>query len=281
MIPVASGTVWINGSLVDPTAATVSVFDHGFTVGDGVFETLRTIGGRPFAVRRHLERLRRSAERLGIDVPLSDGPLRQVVDEVVAAAALPEARLRITVTAGVGTAGSRRDGAEPTLVVVAGPLAPWAAEATAVTVPWPRNEMSALAGVKTTSFAENVHALAEARKVDADEAILPNTRGDLCEGTGTNVFVATGGVLVTPPLMAGCLPGVTRALVLDVVPEADEDDVPMPRLADATEVLLTSTTRDVQPLRLLDGRPLPGAEGPWAQRAAAALADLQSREIDP
>lgn len=281
MSGVAAGAVWMDGSLVDPAVASVSVFDRGFTVGDGVFETLRTIGGRPFAVGRHLERLRRSADRLGIDVPLSDPALRGVLDQVVAATGLPEVRLRVTVTGGVGGAGSRRDGGDPTLVVVGGPLAPWPAETTAVTVPWPRNELSALAGAKLTSYADNVHALAEARKVDASEAIMANTRGNLCEGTGTNVFVVLDGLLVTPPLMAGCLPGVTRALVLEVVPEADEDDVPMPRLADATEVLLTSTTRDVQPLRMLDGLPLPGVDGPWAQRTMSALADLQARDLDP
>jgi branched-chain amino acid aminotransferase len=281
MVAMSAAAVWLDGSLVDPDEASVSVFDHGFTVGDGVFETLKTIGGRPFAVRRHLERLRDGAARLGIDVPLSDPALRAVIDQVVDAGGLPEARLRVTVTGGPGIAGTGRSGGTPTLVVSAGPLAAWDAEETAVTVPWPRNERSALAGVKTTSFAENVHAQAEARKVDASEAILPNTRGNLCEGTGTNVFVVLDGDLVTPPLMAGCLPGVTRALVLEVVPEADEDDVPMARLADASEVLLTSTTRDVQPLRMLDGRPLPGVDGPWAKRATAALADLQGREIDP
>jgi branched-chain amino acid aminotransferase len=276
-----STAVWLNGSLVDPDAASVSVFDHGFTVGDGVFETLKTIDGVPFAVRRHLGRLRHGAARLGLDVPLPDPALRAVIDEVVAAAGLAAARLRITVTGGVGPAGTGRTGGRPTLVVAAGPLQPWPAETTAVTMPWPRNEMAALAGVKVTSFAENVHALAEARKVDASEAILPNTRGNLCEGTGTNVFAVVDGVLVTPPLMAGCLPGVTRALVLEVVPDADEDDVPMPQLAEADEVLLTSTTRDVQPLRMLDGRPLPGVHGSWAQRAMAALADLQARDLDP
>jgi branched-chain amino acid aminotransferase len=281
MVAMSAAAVWLDGSLVDPDEASVSVFDHGFTVGDGVFETLKTIGGRPFAVRRHLERLRDGAARLGIDVPLSDPALRAVIDQVVDAGGLPEARLRVTVTGGPGIAGTGRSGGTPTLVVSAGPLAAWDAEETAVTVPWPRNERSALAGVKTTSFAENVHAQAEARKVDASEAILPNTRGNLCEGTGTNVFLVLDGDLVTPPLMAGCLPGVTRALVLEVVPEADEDDVPMARLADASEVLLTSTTRDVQPLRMLDGRPLPGVDGPWAKRATAALADLQGREIDP
>lgn len=276
-----SGSVWVNGAIVAPGDATVSVFDHGFTVGDGVFETLKTIDGVPFAVRRHLGRLRSGAERLGLDVPLPDPALRAVIDEVVAATGLASARLRITLTGGVGGAGTRRSGGRPTLVVAAGPLDPWPAEVTAVTVPWPRNERSALAGVKVTSFAENVHALAEAGKVDASEAIMPNTRGNLCEGTGTNVFVAVEGALVTPSLMSGCLPGVTRSLVLEVVPDADEEDLPMEVLGRADEVLLTSTTRDVQPLRMLDGRPLPGVDGPWAQRARAALADLQARDLDP
>jgi branched-chain amino acid aminotransferase len=276
-----AGAVWLNGRLVPPEEALVSVFDHGFTVGDGVFETLKVVGGRPFAVRRHLERLARSASGLGVPVPLTETRLRAVIDEVVAAAGLDLARLRITLTAGVTPLGSGRAEGEPTLVVVAGPLAPWPAETAAVTVPWPRNERSPLAGVKATSYAENVIALAEAHKVGASEAIVPNTVGNLCEGTGTNVFAVIGGELVTPPLLSGCLAGVTRALVLDLLPDADEADVPMAALAGADEVLLTSTTRDVQPLRLLDGRPLPGVDGPWAQRAMAAIADLQSRDLDP
>lgn len=273
--------VWLDGEMVGPDDAVVSVFDHGFTVGDGVFETLKVVGGRPFAVRRHVERLHRSARGLGIDVPLTDAALRRVIDQVVAAAGLDLARLRITLTAGVTPLGSSRTGGEPTLVVAAGPLTPWEADTTAVSVPWPRNDRSAVAGVKTTSYAENVVALAEARKVGATEAVLANTRGNLCEGTGSNVFVVIGGRLVTPPLMAGCLAGVTRALVLELLPDADEHDVPFAALAEADEVLLTSTTRDVQPLRQLDGRALPGVGGPVARRAMAAVADLQARDLDP
>jgi branched-chain amino acid aminotransferase len=280
-----AGAVWIGGRLVAPADAVVSVFDHGFTVGDGVFETLKVVGGRPFAVRRHLERLHRSAQGLGLNVPLTEAALRRVVDEVVGAAGLATgrgaARLRITLSAGGAPLGSRRGGGEPTLVVAAVPLAPWDAETTAVSVPWPRNERSAIAGVKATSYAENVVALAEARKVGATEAIMPNTRDQLCEGTGSNVFVSIGGRLVTPSLLSGCLGGVTRALVLELLPDADEEDLPMAALADADEVLLTSSTRDVQPLRALDGRPLPGVDGPFARRASAALADLQSRDLDP
>lgn len=277
----SSGAVWLNGTMVDPDEAVVSVFDHGFTVGDGVFETVKVMGGRPFALRRHLERLHRSADGLGLDVPVTDATLRTIVDRVVEAAGLDLARLRITLSAGLTPLGSARAGSEPTLVVAATPLVPWEDETTVVTAPWPRNERSPIAGVKATSYAENVVVLAEAHKVGATEALVPNTRGNLCEGTGSNVFVVVEGRLLTPPLMAGCLPGVTRALVLELLPDADEEDIPMAALDRADEVLLTSTTRDVQPVRVLDGRPLPGVAGPVARRAMAAITDLQARDIDP
>jgi len=276
--------VWLDGAILDATEAKISVFDHGLTVGDGVFETIKVIGGRAFALRRHVERLHRSAGGLGLDVPLGDSRLRAAIDDLLAAASAGEAetaRLRITVTGGVAPPGSGRGTAGPTLIIAVAPLDPWEADTVAVTVPWPRNERSAVAGLKTTSYAENVVALAEARKVGATEAIIPNLAGDLCEGTGTNVFVVRGGVLSTPPLLGGCLAGVTRALLLEELPDADEDNVPMTALPEADEVLLTSSTRDVQPLRMLDGRELPGIEGPVAKRAIDAIADLQARDLDP
>jgi branched-chain amino acid aminotransferase len=276
--------VWLDGAILDATEAKVSVFDHGLTVGDGVFETIKVIGGRPFALRRHIERLHRSARGLGLDVPLDDSRLRAAIDDLMAAVLAGEAqtaRLRITVTGGLAPPGSGRGTAGPTLIIAAAPLDPWEADTIAVTVPWPRNERSAVAGLKTTSYAENVVALAEARKVGATEAIMANLSGNLCEGTGTNVFVVRRGVLSTPPLLAGCLAGVTRALLLEELPDADEDNMPMTALPEADEVLLTSSTRDVQPLRMLDGRELPGIEGPVAKRAIDAIADLQARDLDP
>jgi branched-chain amino acid aminotransferase len=280
--PRSSGrAVWLDGTLVDPDAAAVSVFDHGLTVGDGVFETLKVIDGRPFAIGRHLERLERSATGLGLNLPMDAARLRVAVDEVLAAAGPSAGRMRITLTGGPAPLGSGRGDHGPTLIIAATPVNPWEPDTVAVTVPWPRNERSAVAGLKTTSYAENVVALAEAAKVGATEAIFANLAGNLCEGTGTNVFAVFGDRLVTPPLLAGCLAGVTRALLLELLADADEENVPMAKLADADEVLLTSSTRDVQPLRQLDGRDLPGAAGPVARRVKAALTDLQSHTLDP
>jgi branched-chain amino acid aminotransferase len=277
-----SGMVWLDGSILDAAKAKVSVFDHGLTVGDGVFETIKLIGGRPFALRRHIERLHRSARGLGLDVPLGDARLRDAIDDLLAAAPAGDVgRLRLTVTGGVAPPGSGRGTSGPTLIMAVAPLEPWEPDTVAITVPWPRNERSAVTGLKTTSYAENVVALAEARRVGATEAIMANLAGNLCEGTGTNVFVVRGGVLSTPPLLAGCLAGVTRALLLEELPDADEDNLPVAALPEADEVLLTSSTRDVQPLRVLDGRELPGADGPVAKRAIDAIADLQARDMDP
>ncbi len=273
-------TVWINGALREDSEATVSVFDHGLTVGDGVFETLKVVAGVPFALTRHLDRLRRSAA--GLRLPDPDlGRLRAGVVHLLAAADQPDrARLRITVTGGESPLGSERG--DDGLTVMAA-LAGWSARgasADVVTVPWPRNERGALAGLKTTSYAENVLALGYARERGADEAIFGNIAGNLCEGTGTNVFVVSGGRLLTPPLTAGCLAGVTRGLVIEWV-GAEEEDLALDALGAADEAFLTSTTRDVQPVRAVNGVPLPAAAGPVTRRAAEAFAARSAAQPDP
>ncbi len=198
--------VWLDGRLVDEIDARVSVFDHGFTVGDGVFETIKTYRGRPFAVRRHLERLEASAAGMGLQAPPGD-VLRAALDEVASANGLVDAALRITLTGGPGPMGSARGDAGTTAVVAPGLLPAWPPTAAVAVVPWPRNERGALAGLKTTSYGENVVALAWARQRGADEAVFCNLAGNLCEGTGTNVFVATQGRLVTPPSARAASPG--------------------------------------------------------------------------
>ncbi len=271
--------VWINGALVPAAEATVSAFDHGLTVGDGVFETLKAVGGEPFATRRHLDRLRRSAAGLGLTVPATDDDLRAAMADVLASHDLPLARVRVTVTGGPAPLGSERGAAGATIVIAVGPLAAAAASTAVCVVPWPRNERGAMAGIKTTSYAENVVALAFAKERGCTEAIFATTTGLLCEGTGSNVFVAIDGQLRTPPLTSGCLAGVTRELVLEVT-DAIEADIPMEAFLAADEVFLTSTGRDVQGVHRIDDREL-GTPGPQTEAAAAALAARAAACTDP
>ena len=272
--------VWLNGSLVDESAALVSVSDHGLTVGDGVFETLKTYAGHPFAMRRHLERLASSAAGMGLTGLPGADVLRTALCAVASANGLDDATLRITVTSGPGPLGSARGDAGPTVVVAPGRLPAWPAAVDVAVVPWPRNERGALAGLKTTSYGENVVALALAHEQGAGEAIFANLGGELCEGTGSNVVVAVGGRLVTPSLRSGCLAGVTRALVIEACGVV-EDDLPLSALALAPEAFLTSTTREVQPIRAVDGRLLASAPGPLTTAAAASFSSLAASTPDP
>jgi branched-chain amino acid aminotransferase len=276
--------VWVSGALVEESDARISPFDHGLLTGDGVFETLRVYGGVPFAWRRHLERLGRSASGLGLAVPPGD-ELRRAATAVIEANDLSDARLRVTVTGGPAPLGSDRGDAAPTVVVAASTLADRPEAVAVATVPWPRNERGALTGLKTISYGENVRALAVAAAAGAGEAIFANTKGELCEGTGTNVFVVAGGVLRTPPEASGCLLGVTRALVLELAPglglKAAETDLPLSALADADEAFITSSTREVQAISAVDGRALPAAPGPLTTRLAEAFTALVAENLDP
>ncbi|MFI9329104.1 aminotransferase class IV [Kitasatospora sp. NPDC052868] len=271
-------TSWVNGSLVDSHAAAVSVLDHGLTTGDGVFETMKAVDGRAFAVTRHLDRLTRSARGLGLPDPDHE-LVREGCEQVLAANPMPLGRLRITYTGGRSPLGSERGDDTPTLVVAIAAAAQ-RPDATAVaTVPWRRNEHSAVAGLKTTSYAENVVALAAAHRVGASEALLANTAGLLCEGTGSNVFLVLGGRLVTPTLASGCLAGITRQLVIDWC-GAEEVDLPLSALQDAEEILLTSTLRDVQAVSRVDDRDLPGP-GPVTAKAMAVFTERSGDDLDP
>ena len=272
--------VWVNGRLLDdPVEAVVSVSDHGLTVGDGVFEAVKVVEGRPFALTRHLRRLGRSAAGLGLPAP-DETRVREAVSAVLAGSAAPLGRLRITYTGGPAPMGSGRAAhASPTLVVALGPLEPRTTPSAAVTVPWPRNERGALAGLKTTSYAENVVALAYAAARGGDEAIFANLAGHLCEGTGSNVFYAVDGELRTPTLASGCLAGITRELLLewcDVV----EVDEPIEVLGSADEVFLASTTRDVQWVARLDSRTW-DEPGPLTRRAAETWREREAEHLDP
>lgn len=255
---------WVNGVISPVDEAVVQVVDHGFTVGDGVFETLKIEQGVPYALTRHLRRLRRSA--MGLALPPPDETLvRQAVREVCQRHPYDLGVLRITYTSGPGPLGSVRGDQGCTLTVVSMPGRPWPASTRIHVSRWPRNERSPLAGLKTTSYAENAVALAAAKQTGASEAVMGNLAGELCEGTGSNVFVVVAGRVLTPPLSSGCLAGVTRGLVLDWF-DVQEVNLPLSVLATADEVFLTSCTRDIHPVHAVDDREIPV----WPVTAAMA-----------
>jgi branched-chain amino acid aminotransferase len=278
---------FVNGELLAADQAVLSVFDHGLVVGDGVFETVLVRHGRPVLLGRHLERLAASAAGLGLEPP-DPAVVTAAAEQVLGSEELALGRLRITYTAGPGPLGSGRRAVPRSLVVLAEAADPAPASCRVAVVPWTRNERGALAGLKTTSYAENARALAWAAGQGADEAIFANTAGNLCEGTGSNVFVVLrrserdgageggageGGAgdaeVLTPPLTAGCLAGVTRSLALQC--GASEGNVAIDdfRAEHLLEAFLTSTVRGVQPIAAIDGAALASCPGP----ATAAIAE--------
>jgi branched-chain amino acid aminotransferase len=271
--------LWVNGALTDADDARVSVFDHGLTVGDGIFETVKAVHGQPFALTQHLDRLTRSARGLGLPDPDHD-EVGHACAAVLEANPMALGRLRITYTGGTSPLGSDRGTEGPTLVVALGETERRPDTTAAITVPWTRNERGALAGLKTTSYGENVVALARASEQGASEALFTNTVGQLCEGTGSNVFVVLDGELYTPPLSSGCLAGITRALTVEWA-GARETDLPFDVLDRADEVFLTSTLRDVQAVGRIDGRVLAHAPGPVTAKAMRIFEERAAADSDP
>lgn len=274
----------IDGALVDVEAPQLLVSDRSLTVGEGVFETLITSRGQAFALRRHLERLRQSANILGLAVPMGDDGIAEAVAGVIEAATAvtsgQDFRLRITVLGGPGAAGTTTASLHPTVLVTAAARTAWPPTETVVRSLWPRNERAPTAGAKTTAYADNVVVARWAVSQGAGEALMPNLAGNLCEATAANVFVGHDGVLVTPTLASGCLGGVTRGLLLELG-VAVERDVPFEALATTTEAFLSSTTRHVHPIASIDGSALPACPGPLTQVASEAFDELFATTPDP
>ena len=275
--------VWVDGRLVAPDERAVSALDHSVTVGDGVFETAKVVDSRPFALTRHHRRLLRSAAGLGLPAP-DLARIDEGIAAVLAGDPIPFGRLRYSVTGGIGPLGSDRSGAELTYIVLAAPQPEPPASGALAVVPWTRNERSAVAGLKTTSYAENVVALARAQSAGAVEAVFANTRGELCEGTGSNIFVVVDGEVLTPPVDSGLLPGITRGLVIEWGRAAGipvrETALPLSVVQEADEVFITSSTKDILPVHAVDDRSLPAAH-PVTDALVDVFRTNAAKDLDP
>jgi branched-subunit amino acid aminotransferase/4-amino-4-deoxychorismate lyase len=254
-------TVWINGRLRRGEEATLSLFDRGARDGEGLFETLRIYGGRPFLWERHMERLVLSAAVLGFPVPASPAVLREAVDALLAAEGLSEAVARLTVTRGVPGGRPTRTGAWAEVEPIASRL--WrgtrAGAATLIVSKRPF-EPGPLGPHKTTSRLAYRLAGEEARVARADEAVLVSPAGMVLEGSVSSVFGVFAGEVRTPPLAAGILPGIARATVLGLCAAAGiparEQPLTLAELRAADEVFVTNSVQEVVPVGALEGRTL-------------------------
>ena len=244
--------IWLNGKMLPTADAFISPLDKGFLVGEGVFETLRAYRGFPFATKLHWQRLCDSSKIFALTPP-TEGVFTTAVEESLNVTGIKEARVRITLTG-----GTNQGLPQNTMTVSVMPATIWPPSSHVVTVPWVRNERSPLAGAKCISYAENTIALSYAKEHGADEAIFGNTRGELCEGSTSNVFYVIDDRLITPPLTSGCLGGVTRGLVINLCRDnniaVEEIPTSMELFENSTEAFLTSSTREVQPISKINHR---------------------------
>lgn len=253
-------SIWCNGEWLEGDRYPGAAQDRGAFLGLGLFETMGAVEGKVIFADRHLSRLRASGERLGWDIGFPR--LIEVARELLEKNGLAtgRARLRLIVTAGSGPHHDLAAGADRLVWLAAFPAADVPLSVTACLSPWPRNERSALAGMKSSCYAENLVALHDARKRGFDEAIFLNTAGQLCEAATANLFLVKDGVLLTPSLDSGCLPGIGREVLCELAVghgfSLEERPLERDELIAADEVFLSSATRGPMPVSRMDGRNL-------------------------
>jgi branched-chain amino acid aminotransferase len=291
----------VNGRILDEAHAVISVFDHGFLFGEGIYETLRTYNGEPFLFDRHMRRLRRSAAMLDLTLPLTDSQIAARFDETMRAAGLGpagggEAYLRLLVTRGIGDLTYDPAATpEPSFVVIAKPhvdLKPAVYETgvKVALVPVIRNHPSTVNPlIKSNNLLNCALAMQEAVRRGAFEGLMRNYRGELAEFSTANMFVVKDGAALTPPLESGLLPGITREYLFEVGAEAGipvrEQVLKDPDLFGADEVFLTSTTREIVPVVTVDDRTIAsGRPGPITnallQRFREKAQSLTTRPVE-
>ena len=278
--------VWLNGALQELSQARISPVDHGLVTGDGLFETLAAYEGKVFALTRHIERLKKSA--CGMFMPtdvIEKTNWKKAIDDLIKANSLSDARVRITYTTGEADLGSDRGNSSPNILIAAGAFPKMAVEGSLSVVPWPRCEKAALAGLKTTSYGENVKALYYAKKNSCNEALFLNLKGHVCEGTGTNVGWIKNGKLFTPTLESGCLAGITRGLIIELAQkegfEFQEVNAPLSELLSADEVFLMSTLREAQWVSRVDAKTWDPSSNKITKKLKKLFVDYSRKTLDP
>lgn len=267
--------VYIDGKYYPKKEAKVSVFDHGFLYGDGVFEGIRVYDGYVFKLDDHITRLYESSKSIELEVPLSKEEFKKAILETVRKNKLRDAYLRIIVTRGMGDLGLNPVSCpKASIVIIADYLAPLfeGKNATAIIASTRRNAISALNPmIKSLNYLNNVLARIEANKANTSEAIMLNQNGTIAEGTGDNVFIVKNGKLITPPPTAGALIGITRETVIALAKEEKvevvEKEITAHELYNADEAFLTGTAAEVAPLVEVDGKKIgTGKPGPVTRK---------------
>jgi branched-chain amino acid aminotransferase len=270
------GAFSLNGDLVPTGSGAISPSDLALVQGQAVFETLAIYEGRLFEAARHWKRLKRGAELFGLRNPTAS----EIEAEILAVmnanqlSSASKARARVTLTAGEPSVGFKNEPERTNVILEVSEAPSYNDTATVITIPFARNEHGALTGLKTINYGENAIAMRLAREVGADEAIFPNTSGEICEGTWSNFFFSLEGEIITPPLESGCLPGVTREIILELATklgiQISERPLAISELNRIEAAALTSTLRELQPVAQLNGRDLSVKEfAPWNQLSIA------------
>lgn len=287
--------IWVDGEFYDEGEPAVSALDRGLLLGYGVFETLVVENGVPFALTRHLKRLENSARIIGLALP-ERGRLREAMSDVLnrwndQADQSDRGRLRLTVTGGVGPLGLPSGEAKPSVIVTlaaAGPARKLGSSQgiSAIVSPWRVNPNAPLTGAKTLSYASNAVEQAYASERGVGELISATVDGQVCEGAISNVFVEVGGELLTPPLSAGCLPGITRELILEWADDAglpvrvaERAELPIEILDSAPHIAVTGSVRGIMPVTRMGQREL--EPGPITEAVAELFAQKSARVVDP
>jgi len=266
--------VHINGQLYDKEDAKISVYDHGLLYGDGVFEGMRSYGGRVFRHRQHLERLWESAKAIQLTIPISIEAMQAAVDETLKANAIDDGYVRLVVTRGAGTLGlDPNRTSDPQVIIIADHIALYPPELyenglEIVTVSTQRMHPAALSPrIKSLNYLNNILAKIEGLQAGCSEALMLNHKGEVAECTGDNIFLVRHRVLQTPPIEAGILEGVTRNAVIELADDAEIEvqEIPLTRhdVYIADECFLTGTAAEVIPVVKVDSRTIgDGRPGP-------------------